>query len=431
MKKWIVLAFSMLACACDGEECAFNSDCPTGSFCREGACTSECSDEEPCPSGQLCSPFGLCEASDAGSTPDASIPRDAGPECGDGNVEGQEECDDANGVAGDGCEPGCTWTCETASDCADDPCDGPDACVDHVCATSGEALPVGSACDTASVIAGVCRRERCVPRCDPTAPFTSIEPMADLDTEATEAHPKLSVDELTVYFGSDRPGSLGQIDIFTATRASVDEPFGEAVPVAGVNTEGWEGNPSITGDGLYLYARARGGPEGEEIVVATRSSIAESFGAFTSVPFVNREGGNDYCPYVMPDHSQLWFVSDRAGQATNVFHVRRNTSGTFNSEIDAVTPVNSDFTEDIVVVTPDELTIYFDTTRPEGINVDAWYATRENAVSLPFSNVAPIESINTERPEWPSWISPDGCELLYTSTSDAGDYDMYRATRSP
>jgi cysteine-rich repeat protein len=45
---------------------------------------------------------------------------DAGPsECGNRVLEFGEECDDGNRIAGDGCEDGCTFTCETNVECDD------------------------------------------------------------------------------------------------------------------------------------------------------------------------------------------------------------------------------------------------------------------------------------------------------------------------
>ena len=66
---------------------------------------------------------------------DAVDAPDGGPDCGNGEVEDGEECDDGNDVPGDGCENDCTWTCTSGSDCWDDDiCNGEETCTeDHVC----------------------------------------------------------------------------------------------------------------------------------------------------------------------------------------------------------------------------------------------------------------------------------------------------------
>jgi cysteine-rich repeat protein len=60
-----------------------------------------------------------------GPRPDLPDGGDALPEgdCGNGELNAGEECDDGNGTPGDGCEPDCTFSCHGTLDCDDsDPC---------------------------------------------------------------------------------------------------------------------------------------------------------------------------------------------------------------------------------------------------------------------------------------------------------------------
>ena len=54
------------------------------------------------------------------------------PQCGNGRVEGAEECDDGNRVPGDGCESSCLFSCHR-----DDECDDGDQCTRDSCQTLG------------------------------------------------------------------------------------------------------------------------------------------------------------------------------------------------------------------------------------------------------------------------------------------------------
>ena len=60
---------------------------------------------------------------------------DDGPVCGDGRLEGAEQCDDGNGVAADGCSPVCTIEVELCTDGADNDGDGAIDCDDTECLT--------------------------------------------------------------------------------------------------------------------------------------------------------------------------------------------------------------------------------------------------------------------------------------------------------
>jgi len=83
--------------------------------------------------------------------------------CGDGYVDALiagEECDDANEVPRDGCEPTCKFTCSTAADCADgDACNGEETCDAHKCSPG---TPVADALDLMCAPGKNCRSGQCV-----------------------------------------------------------------------------------------------------------------------------------------------------------------------------------------------------------------------------------------------------------------------------
>jgi cysteine-rich repeat protein len=87
-------------------------------------------------------------STDSSGTGDTPAANDAGddssteggdndhPVCGNGFVEGTEQCDDGNMVNGDGCENGCIFSCKEGSTTCDDgnACNGTESCgADHIC----------------------------------------------------------------------------------------------------------------------------------------------------------------------------------------------------------------------------------------------------------------------------------------------------------
>ena len=166
---------------CEGEradcvECRFECDCPDL--------------DAPCLDGVRCVGGGACVLD---WLPDGTVCGEAmGVEgvcverrcvplgCGDGEVEGTEECDDGNSTADDGCEPDCTFSCRENADCDDgDVCNGFETCVERstggtVAARKCEVTAVGPS-------PGPCER------CDPgSGPFV---PDADGDGFAGEDAP--------------------------------------------------------------------------------------------------------------------------------------------------------------------------------------------------------------------------------------------------
>jgi len=83
------------------------------------------------------------------------------------------------------------------------------------------------------------------------------------------SHPALSVDEKTLYFASDMPGTLGQSDIFKAAIKG-DGTFGAPENLGNViNTEGKETFPFISSDSeLYFASDGHPGLGGLDIFVA-------------------------------------------------------------------------------------------------------------------------------------------------------------------
>jgi len=88
------------------------------------------------------------------------------PYCGNGIVEGAEQCDDGNRLTGDGCESDCTFTCVADSDCFDSEiCNGFEACDvgTHTC-LPGRPWEDGFVCldDPRSIcIGGICFESSC------------------------------------------------------------------------------------------------------------------------------------------------------------------------------------------------------------------------------------------------------------------------------
>ena len=63
----------------------------------------------------------------------------------------------------------------------------------------------------------------------------------------------LSADGLELYISSDRPGGLGYFDMWRSTRENADNPWGPLVNVQEINSRYNEILPCLSADGLTLY----------------------------------------------------------------------------------------------------------------------------------------------------------------------------------
>jgi len=88
-------------------------------------------------------------------------------------------------------------------------------------------------------------------RPDRDAHFGGVTHLSEMNSSASDGHPSISTDGLTLYFASDRNG-VGQL--FKASRASLDEPFGNVEHLSFFDSPGTSAlYPSPSSDGMALY----------------------------------------------------------------------------------------------------------------------------------------------------------------------------------
>ena len=142
--------------------------------------------------------------------------------------------------------------------------------------------------------------------------------------------PELSLDGLTLYFSSSRPGGQGEADLYVSTRPSIDEPWEPAQNLGPtVNSAHFEGQPSVSANGKTLYwdSDRPGGFGNFDIWVATRENVAEPFGPAVNLgPAVNT-GGPEFGPALNQNEKQLFFSSGRPGNVgqIDIWVVERQT----------------------------------------------------------------------------------------------------------
>jgi outer membrane protein OmpA-like peptidoglycan-associated protein len=127
------------------------------------------------------------------------------------------------------------------------------------------------------------------------------------------AHPALSVDEKTLYFASDMPGTLGQSDLFSVS-INEDGTFGKPVNLGkNINTEGRETFPFISkGNELYFASDGRPGLGGLDIFVSMMD-VGNNFGEVQNIGEpVN--GPQDYFAFLIDSKNHNgYFTSNRVG----------------------------------------------------------------------------------------------------------------------
>ncbi len=199
----------------------------------------------------------------------------------------------------------------------------------------------------------------------------------------SEASISISADGLTLFFDdypSPRPGGVGGVDIWVATRPTVSNSWGTPVNLGWpFNSERLDGGPSISADGLalFLYSSRPGGYGSNDIWVARRPTTSDPWSTPVNLgPPVNSSAG-ECCPSISADGRMLFFGSDRGGSAGYDLWVttRASVSDPWGPPVNLGATVNSSTSDDGPSISADGSTLYFMSNRPGGYgNYDLWQA---------------------------------------------------------
>ena len=93
-----------------------------------------------------------------------------------------------------------------------------------------------------------------------------------------DSHPLMRKDGLEFIFVSNRPGGLGSTDLWSSTRASMEDPWPDPVNLTSVNSAPTDFRPTLSFDGrMLIFASDRpGGLGGGDLYVSTRTKLPAS-----------------------------------------------------------------------------------------------------------------------------------------------------------
>ena len=150
---------------------------------------------------------------------------------------------------------------------------------------------------------------------DPWPQGTNI---SELNTLGRVDAPRLTADELTMFFDSpDLPGE-GGYDLWMASRPDMNSPFDEVTNLAELNTTSIDHAPSVSPDGLTLYfCSNRNGQY--QLFKATRQSLTGPFGNIEHLPKFDTPEGNSTHPCISSDGTALYFIGSISGQPWDIY----------------------------------------------------------------------------------------------------------------
>jgi hypothetical protein len=131
----------------------------------------------------------------------------------------------------------------------------------------------------------------------------------------------ISADGLELYFSSNRLGGYGYSDIYVATRATTNDPWGDPVNLGPVVNSAYPDQFSFLSlDGLLLLFSDGMNPPfrpdgygGGDIWISRRATLSDPWQAPVNLgPMINGPG-SDRGPLISPDGSTLYFITYLGG----------------------------------------------------------------------------------------------------------------------
>jgi WD40 repeat protein len=293
-----------------------------------------------------------------------------------------------------------------------------------------------------AVVAGVAAHGR-VPQDGPNG-YGSIgfEPVnlgPSINTASSEFQITLTADGLTMYFVSDRAGTLGGNDVWVAKRQDPNAPWGPAVNLGpNINSPANEAGPFLTPDGhcLYFTSRRPGGLSGSDLWKSCRDSLDEEFGANPSVnlgPPLNSAFDDDGGAFYVDPSTGLLVIIFPTTRPPNqgdldYWTATQNPDGTWSDPV-PVNELNTPFRENgHPSISPDGLTIYFSSRRPgrlgnlgKGSIWVSTHATTSDPWSTPVELPDPINTLSNNA----SPFLVHNSNLLYFASDRVGGFASF------
>jgi hypothetical protein len=297
-------------------------------------------------------------------------------------------------------------------------------CVAGACGGSGNTSADGRSADTSEDAT----TDVAPPACDVGKPFGAPVPVDGIDTTDNDKWGWQTSDGLTIYFARSLSGSVAS-DLYMATRDQVTGAFGDVVALDMVNTTYSEARPIVSGDGLTLYSEFVDSTN-IDIHVSTRSSVMTAFSGQMALAVIDTAAA-EFNPWISQDGLTMYFTSDRDGFNDIFTATRPDTTSDFNTPI-AVPELNSSAGDYMGALSADGLEIFIGSSRDTNLaNDDIFHATRSTPTEAFGAPVKLTELSDPSTNEYPTWLSADRCQLMFSSNraGGSGGYDIWIASR--
>jgi outer membrane protein OmpA-like peptidoglycan-associated protein/tetratricopeptide (TPR) repeat protein len=205
-------------------------------------------------------------------------------------------------------------------------------------------------------------------------------PISAINTGENEGAQSLSADGKILFFTAcNRPGGFGSCDIYYSLylNGRWSEPYNAGQPL---NTAGWEAQPSVSSDGRYLYFSSnRPGGLGEKDIWRAEFLGWDDSGRLKWKKPVNlgkpvNTSGNETSPFIHAGNSHFYFASDsHVGMGKfDLYRVKIEADTVYSDLRNLGYPLNTHNDEQGLHISADGLTGFFSSARDTVSGLDIY-----------------------------------------------------------
>jgi hypothetical protein len=266
-----------------------------------------------------------------------------------------------------------------------------------------------------------------------------------VNTTFFEVCPTMTRSGLSLYFGSNRPGGFGAVDIYVSRRETINDPWGLPQNLGpAVNTAVTDNCPFVTPDGHTLIFLRNPGVAGIDVYASSRRDKRDDLGWETAVPLAVLNSPFDEVVSTGYEDEEtgdlvLYLTSNRregptqGTQAGNDIYMSRTAGDGTPLPPTLVAELSTSANDLFTSVRKDGRELFLSSDRSGTVgSLDFWVA-RRRSTSEPWNvpeNLGPI--VNTTRFEQRPVLSRDALTMIFTSNrldGNFGNFDLYETTR--
>jgi hypothetical protein len=246
-----------------------------------------------------------------------------------------------------------------------------------------------------------------------------------VQSNADDWFPTPTGDELELYFYTFS-GAIADAEIVRATRSSTGDLFSTAAKVTELNSPGFDSAPTLTDDGLDIVI-TRDNSQGPHLFEANRARVSDPFNA--PVEITSLGAATNRNAFLSGDGLRIAFVRPQAG-SLDLFEATRTTRTDSWGPATSLGEPNTAGEENDPTLSVDGLELFFTSTRAGSF--DLYRATR-SSVAEPFRNVELVAALSSPGDEVGPRLSRDGRTLYFNYNAmrlGGGDAQLWTSTRS-